>query len=146
MNYDVKTNVDEYLDSHKVMTLATVTSEGKPMAHTVDYVKVCGVLYFMTEKTTRKAGNIRNNPHVFFTVDEDLSDIPTCRAIQMAGTASMVTDAGEARNAMQKMVEKIPQLAQLPPNPDMVVFKIIPKEGHFIDNNISLGFRAEIKY
>lgn len=146
MNYDVKEKVDLYLKDHKLMTLATATTDGKPMAHTVDYVNDGATVYFMTEKTTRKANNIMSNSSVFFTVDEDITDLSACQAIQMAGQASLVTDKEEAQKAMGMLVEKIPQLSQLPPNPNMVMFKINLSEGHFIDNTVNMGHRTSVEY
>lgn len=81
MNYNVKEKINEYLNSHNILTLATITPEGKPMAHTVDFVNDGDTVYFVTDKSARKAENISNNSNVFFTVDEDIKHISECRAI-----------------------------------------------------------------
>lgn len=146
MNYNAKENLNAYLGSRNLMTLATVTPDGKPVAHTVDFVHDADTVYFVTDKSTRKAQNILNNPNVFLAVDEEINDISECRAVQMAGLASLVTDAGEAQKTLGMLVSKIPMMAKLPPNPNMSVFKIKLTKGHFIDNTFQLGFRAEIEF
>lgn len=64
----------------------------------------------------------------------------------MAGIASFVTDGAEAQKAMGMMLSKFPFLAEMPPNPNMAVFKVKLTNGHFIDNTVHIGFKAKVEY
>jgi general stress protein 26 len=142
---DIKNRIVDYLRSHNILTLATVTPDGKPLAHTVTYVSDGLTVYFGTYKTTRKAQNITHNPHVAYSVDEDYADWSKIQGIQMSGNASPITDQNEMGRIWNKFLEKFPAAKDLPQSPDMVIFKIIPSCGYFIDYSKGFTHRDEIK-
>ncbi len=143
-NDDVSKKISNYLASHPYLNLATVGDNGSPIAHTVGYASEGMTVYFMTDKNTRKAKNIRSNPSVAFTVDEDYTDLGIIQGVQMKGTAEQVSDGAVIDRILGIMTEKFPQIKEMPENPDYVFFKISPKEAYFLDNTVSFGHREQL--
>ena len=145
-NNEITQKIFNYLQSHNVLTLATVSPDGKPLAHTVVYVSEGATVYFGTYKDTRKAQNILKNPSVAYTVDEDYADWDKIQGVQMTGMAAMLTDQKELERIMKKYVEKFPQAADFPPDPDMVLIKIESLRGYFLDYTKGFGHRDEVVF
>ena len=145
-NKEIKQQMSEYLKSHNILTLATVCANGKPVAHTVTYVSEGTTVYLGTYKGTRKAKNIIKNPSVAYTVDEDYPDWSKIKGIQMKGTAELLTDQAEMQSVWGKMLEKFPAARDIPQNPDMVIIKITPKSGYFLDYTKGFTHRDEVNF
>lgn len=144
MSEEIKQKIADYLSSHTHLRLATVTPEGKPLAHTVTYASEGATVYFISDKTTRKVQNIMRNPNVSYSVDENYQELQSIQGIQMQGIATIVSKKDEAEKAMGLLLKKFPQVTELPPNPNMVPVKVTPTEGRFIDNTRGFGHRDEI--
>ncbi len=54
----IKTKIIDYLAAHPYLRLATVTDSCAPQVHTVGYVSEDAIVYFVTDKKSRKATNI----------------------------------------------------------------------------------------
>jgi general stress protein 26 len=145
-NEGIRQKISDYLQSHNILTLATVTAEGKPQAHTVTYVNEGTTVYFGTLKDTRKARNIMNNSSVAFTVDEDYPDWNVIQGIQMSGQASLLTDQGELERIGKMYMEKFPQAADLPKSENMIMIKITATNGYFLDNTKGFTHRDEVMF
>jgi len=129
----VNQKIVDYLGSHRKMTLATVTPEGHPMAHTVEYASQGATIYFATRKTTRKIQNILQNPQVAYAVDEDYDDWLKIQGVQMEGVATILADQDEIDEVAAVYLEKFPFVADFPPNPELVFVKVEPRRGFFLD-------------
>ncbi len=145
MSSDPSGKIRDYLSSHHYLNLATIGPDGTPVAHTVGYAADGATVYFMTDRNSRKARNIAGNPAVAFTVDEDYADILKIQGVQMKGRAETVTDRASIDDVMGKLAAKFPQITAMPPNPDLVVIRIVPDEGFFIDNTAGFGHRDHWK-
>ena len=147
MSKEILEKIKDYLINHEHLNLGTVTAEAKPMVHTVAYASEGAAVYFITHKESRKAGNILNNPAVAYTVDQDNYENWTkIRGIQAMGTARLVEDRGEAEKASGLLIKKFPQMANLPPDPNMVIFKVEPTEIYYLDNTVSFGHRDQVEF
>jgi general stress protein 26 len=142
----VKEKISNYLTLHNYLNLGTVSPGGTPTVHTVGFVSEGATVWFITDKTSRKATNIMNNPAVAFTVDEDYRDIAVIQGVQMEGTASLVTEEADVQRVFGLIMSKFPQIRDLPENPNYVVFKIEPKAGYFLDNTVEFGHRDSATY
>ena len=142
----VKTKIAGYLASHPYLRLGTVTAHCTPQVHTVGYVSEACTVYFVTDRKSRKAGNICTNPAVAFAVDENYSDVTAIQGVQLEGTASLVTLETEALRLMALMAQKFPGLENIPPNRDLVIFKVEPARGYFLDNSIAFGHREMVDF
>jgi general stress protein 26 len=146
MTQELKSKICEYLANHYYLNLATISPEGRPMAHTMAYVSESEIVYLATNKNTRKVRNILKNPHVAFTVDEDDPDWFDMQALQVEGRASIVDDETELREVGEIMAAKFPVIADLPPDPDAVMIKIEPEFVYYLDYSIEFGHRESINF
>jgi general stress protein 26 len=144
MAEELKDKIREYLSNHYYLNLATVSPQGRPMAHTMAYVSEGIVVYIATNKNTRKVQNIMQNPHVAYTVDEDDPDWFDIQALQIEGKASIITDEGELREAGEILVAKFPVAADMPPDPDSIMIKIEPEVIYYLDYSIKFGYREQV--
>ena len=139
--------ISDYLGTHRKMTLATVTLDGRPIAHTVEYVSDNGpLIYFATKKTTRKAQNIMKNGNVSFAVDEDYDDWMKIQGVQIEGRATILSEEKDIKCAMDLFLKKFPFVAEFAPDPDMVLVKIVPVAGFFLDNTKGFAHRDEVRF
>ena len=147
MSQDILKKIEHYLEKHNHLNLGTVSRENLPMVHTVAYASEGATVYFVTNKASRKAQNFVANPAVAYTVDEDeAGDWSKIQGIQAMGNAMIIENADETQQVMAKMIKKFPQMANLPPDPNMVFVKVVPTETYFIDNSVSFGHRDRMEF
>lgn len=144
MAEEIKDKIYEYLSDHYYLNLATISPEGRPMAHTMAYVSKDAVVYMVTNKNTRKVQNIMHNPYVAYTVDEDDPDWFEMKALQIEGKASIVTDEKELGEAGEVLVAKFPITADMPPDPESIMIKIEPEVVYYLDYSVKFGYREQV--
>lgn len=143
---EIKKKIVDYLSSHQWLNLGTVDVNGKPMVHTMAFASEGATVYFLTDKKTHKVSDINNNPIVAYTVDEDDVQVMQITGIQMQGRASLVTDEKEMSKVFRLMSEKYPSMADLPPNPDIIFFKVEPMEAYYLDYSKEFNHRDFVTY
>ena len=141
-----KRKISAYLASHFYLRLGTVTASCTPQVHTVGYLSEDCTVYFMTDRKSRKAGNIFREPAVSYAVDENYADVMTIQGVQMEGRASLITGETEAGRLLALMALKFSGLGNIPANPDHVIFKIEPTRGYFLDNGVAFGHREKVDF
>ncbi len=146
MDEQIKDNLIQYLESHAHLRLATVTEDGSPIAHTVAYVSDGATVYFVTDRRSRKYANIQKEARVAYSIDENYEDWSKIQGIQMEGHASILEGPEEIGPVMALFMKKFPEMASLPPDFEMGVIKIEPKEAYFLNNLISFGHRDKITF
>jgi uncharacterized protein YhbP (UPF0306 family) len=107
----------------------------------VGYVSEDCIVYFITDRKSRKAKNIFRNPAMASAVDENYKDVMAIQGIQMEGKSSLVTQEDEAVRLPALMTQKFSSIDKMESNPDLVIFKIEPTRGCFLDNIIAFGHR-----
>lgn len=136
-----------YLQTHQVMTLATVGSESV-WATAVFYANQGFDFYFLSAAHTRHAQNFKHQSHIAATVQEDYRDWPNIKGIQLEGIVKQLSGTSQIK-AIAHYTQKYPFLA----NADMKIaralakvnwYKLITKRLYFIDNSKGLGHRVEI--
>ncbi len=139
--------MENYLASHNLMSFATADENGNPFVRSVEYVNDGAVIYFVTDGKSTKVRHIKNNPNVAYTVDEDLADWSKIQGIQMRGKAVIVEDKEQQKRAMEMLMSKFPQLAEmLSGGAEVCIVQTEPTTGIFIDNPSGPGMRHEIHY
>ena len=146
MTEDIKRKVLDYLASHRYMRLATVTTDSAPMVHTVAYASDGPTVYFLTDRRTRKIFNISRNPAVAFSVDEDYTDAGQIQGIQMEARATILSARADVEKARELMVKKFPQMAEMPPELDLVFVRVDPDQGYFLDYTKGFTHRDKIEF
>src|SRR5204863_9333674 len=101
MDEEIRKKILELLDAHRIMTLATLRSDGWPQATTVGYVNEGLTLYFLCGLESQKAANLARDDRVSLTIDHDTPDIMTITGLSMAGRATAVTDRAEAAEVLR---------------------------------------------
>ncbi|MDX1776112.1 MAG: pyridoxamine 5'-phosphate oxidase family protein [Desulfobulbales bacterium] len=142
----VKEQIASYLKVHLYLRLATVTAAAKPLVHTVGYISEGCTVCFATDSKSRKAENISKNPAVAYAVDENYEDMMAIQGVQMEGKAAQVSVESETIRLLDLMVRKFAGLEKMPPNPDLVFFKIKPIRGFFLDNTVAFGHRDMVEF
>ncbi len=141
-----KTEIAAYLASHRYLRLGTITADNTPQVHTVGYVSEDCTAYFVTDRKSRKALNILENPVVAYAVDENYRDVLAIQGVQMEGRASLVAMETEATRLLDLLAQKFPAMAKMEPNPDLVLFKVGPITGFYLDNTVSFGHREMVQF
>lgn len=95
--------VTKFLGEKLNMQLATVDPEGYPVVHPVwfYYDSNTGKLYTGTQKSSRKARNVRSNPDkVYFSIDDE--NFPY-KGVKGRGVAAISEDAQKNVSIVEKM-------------------------------------------
>ena len=143
---DVKMKISDYLAAHRYLRLGTVSANSTPQVHTVGYVSEDCTVFFVTDSKSRKARNILENSAVAYAVDENYDDIMAIKGVQMEGEAAMVKLETEAMKILDLMAGKFPAMDKMPANPDLVIFRIEPLRGFYLDNTVAFGHRYYMEF
>ncbi|MFZ3115080.1 MAG: pyridoxamine 5'-phosphate oxidase family protein [Syntrophales bacterium] len=127
------------LQSHNILTLATLREDGYPQANTVTYASDGFTIYFCTDATSSKVKNIAKSNKVSLTIDREYEDWSKIKGLSMGGTAVVLTKPEEIQKAMGLLVTKFPALQEMPQQEvPSAVIKITPKIVSVL--NYELGF------
>ena len=147
-----KETVQEVVRKHKLLRIATIDSSGLPCVRSVDYAMGDSenVLYFITQKDSRKVQQIKDNGNIAFAIDHDCptwDELQKLKYIKGAGTAALVEDPQEMEKAFGLLMQKFPFLKDLPGDPsDFVGIKVELKEVFVTDNTIQFGHTETVTY
>ena len=139
-----------YLHDHNVMTLATTGPQGL-WAAAVFYANDGFTLYFLSAPTSRHSLNIKTQPAVSATIQEDYKEWREIKGIQLEGEARRIEGAEQAA-AIARYGLKFPIVGNLASAPAEIVkamsriawYKVVPTRLYFIDNSLGLGHRDEV--
>ncbi len=151
MNSDLLARVRDYLATHHVATLATMGSDG-PWAAAVFYVADGASLYFLSSPKTRHCCNLKLEPRVAVTIQDDCSEWSAIKGVQLAGTVSELAGAEEtlAKNLYAEKYAFLRVAALLPAALVTALarvrwYRIDATRCYFIDNSVAFGRRDEIE-
>ena len=136
-----------YLQTHQVMTLATMGEEGV-WATAVFYSNQDFNLYFLSAGHTRHAQNFDLQPHISATIQEDYRDWIDIKGIQLEGIVEKIGGAAQIKT-IAHYTKKYAFLANANPQVATALAKVnwyqlTPTRLYFIDNSKGLGHRVEI--
>ena len=140
------------VNGHNLLRIATIDSKGLPCVRSVDYAvgDSENILYFITQKDSRKVRQIGINGNIAFTIDHDCptgDDLHKLKYIKGTGTAALVEDPREMEKAHGLLMQKFPFLKDLPGDPsDFVGVKVELKEVLVTDNTIQFGHTETVAY
>lgn len=145
MNDSQRRQIVCLLDSHRVMTIATLRADGWPQATTVGYVNEGMTLWFLCGLDSQKASNLARDDRVSITVDHDTPDIMAITGLSMAANARRVTNEAEAEKVIRMLPLKYPDapptLAQMKmPTPrEVALFRVEPSVISILDYSKGFG-------
>lgn len=133
MDTSMRQKILDLLDSHRIMTIATLRPDGWPQATTVGYANEGLTLWFLCGRNSQKARNLADDDRVSITIDHDTADIMAITGLSMAARARRVTDRDEALKVLRLLPLKYPDApppttALTMPGPDNVaLFCVVPE-------------------
>lgn len=150
MTDDLQRRVLDYLREHHVMTLATQGRDG-PWAAAVFYVNDGFTLYFLSAPTARHCGDLAANPRVAATIQQDYSDWPQIRGVQLEGIARQVAD-DEIPRVRSLYGQKYPVVGAARQAPAAIAnalakvrwYRLTPNRLFLVDNSVGFGHRDEV--
>jgi len=141
---DLKEEVINYLKKKETIALSTSSTDGHPLTHAVAVVSENGIVYFATNRNTRKVRNIQANPNVAYSTWDMNGNLEKIKQVQMEGKAIILTDEKEIEEADQKLMKKFHELAKhkkVTRNPDNIFIKIEPIKCYYSDYSKGFGHR-----
>jgi nitroimidazol reductase NimA-like FMN-containing flavoprotein (pyridoxamine 5'-phosphate oxidase superfamily) len=129
------------LSHHNIMTLATVRPDGFPQATTVYYVNDGLTLYFATDPTSQKAGNIKLNNKVSVAIAGETENANKLKALSLSGIAAKVTDPTRERDVQISLFKAVPAAKRFAPTDakQLVVYSITPVVMSLVDYAAGYG-------
>jgi general stress protein 26 len=149
---DSKEKVREIIKGHNLMHISTVDSKGMPRSRGVDFVggESENILYFMTQKTSSKVKEIKNNPNVFVVIDRDCPNMEALikvKYLKASGKAEVIENPEGIQKVFGILLQKFPFLKDLPGDPSaFVAVKVVLKEITIMDNAVQFGHSETINY
>jgi nitroimidazol reductase NimA-like FMN-containing flavoprotein (pyridoxamine 5'-phosphate oxidase superfamily) len=134
----------DLLDSHRIMTIATLRPDGWPQATVVGYVNEGLTLYFLCGLDSQKAANIARDERVSITVGSDPDDVMRITGLSMAARAYPVLDPVEAARIIALLPSRYPtQTVPFPfpmPTPEQVrIVRVEPTVVSVLDYTQGFG-------
>jgi len=103
------------LNANRIMTIATVRSDGWPQATMVGYANEGLRLYFLIYRTSQKFKNISHDDRVSITVGHEPSGVRDIKAVYAGCVARELTDLGDKSRAWILLAQRHPNLTDLAP-------------------------------
>lgn len=149
---ETKETIREVIQSHNLVSLATVDTDGLPCVRSVDFApgEEENVLYVITHKASRKVQQIRDNGRIAFSIDHDCptwKDLQNLKYVKGSGTAVIIEDPAEMQKAFGLLLQKFPFLKDLPGDPaDFVGIRLELKTVLVTDNTIGFGHTETVEF
>src|SRR3989337_453653 len=141
MDEALRSKILEVLRRHHTMTLATIRPDGYPQATTVNYIHDDLILYFATDATSQKAGNIKLNNKVSVAIASETQDFYKLRGLSMSGIARKVGEKQRAEEMAFRLFHALPQSKRyVPEDPQqLAVYEITPVAIALVDYASGFG-------
>jgi general stress protein 26 len=141
MDEALRSKILEVLRHHHMMTLATIRPDGYPQATTVNYIHDDLTLYFATDATSQKAGNIKLNNKVSVAIASEAQDFYKLRGLSMSGTATRIGEKKKVEELSLRLFQALPQSKRyVPESPKrLTVYEITPVAIALVDYTSGFG-------
>jgi nitroimidazol reductase NimA-like FMN-containing flavoprotein (pyridoxamine 5'-phosphate oxidase superfamily) len=143
MDEEIRGKILTLLDQHRIMTVATLRSDGWPQATTVGYVNEGLTLYYLCGLDSQKARNLARDNRISLTIDHDTANLMMITGLSMAARAHAVSDRAEAEKVLRMLPLKYPDAPPLPmkmPSLDEIrLFRVTPTLISVLDYSKGFG-------
>ena len=102
----------QIMDSHRIMAMATVRTDGWPQVTIVGYANVGLLIYFMIYRSSQKFANIQHDDRIAIAVGEEPQNVSSLQAVYSSAHAVEVTDRNVREVAWRLLRERHPNLEQ----------------------------------
>ena len=147
---NLKKNIFDYLKSHRILTMATASSDGAPDATALEYANDEFIVYVSVRPKSRKVSNIEENPQVFYEIHEDMEitmkNVQNLKAIQCAAIPEVLDKNDEGfHEAFDVMEKKFPVFSNIP-REKRVILKFTPKKIWYLNYRERMFHRDELNF
>ncbi|MBN2156842.1 MAG: pyridoxamine 5'-phosphate oxidase family protein [Candidatus Lokiarchaeota archaeon] len=146
----LKQKVLHYLNTHRILTMATASSNGTPDATALEYANDGFIVIVAVRPNSKKVQNIKENPHVFYEIHEDieitLENVQNLQALQVSATPNILTYGGEGFNDNFDIMEKKFPVFNRIPRHKRVILEFTPKKIWFLNYAESMFHRDELNF
>jgi nitroimidazol reductase NimA-like FMN-containing flavoprotein (pyridoxamine 5'-phosphate oxidase superfamily) len=134
------------LDSHRIMSIATVRPDGWPQNTVVGYANDGLLIYFMVSRASQKFANIQKDDRVAIAVAREPADVRQIKALFAGALASEVTDPKQRQLGWKLLSERHPNLAgyNLPDPGQAAMMRATCKHISILDFSEGLGHTDEL--
>ena len=134
------------LDSHRLMSIATVRPDGWPQNTVVGYANDGLLVYFLISRASQKFANIQKDDRIAIAVAAEPDDVRNIRALYAGAHASEVTDPDQRQHAWKLLTERHPNLAEfeLPDRSRTAMMRALCKYLSILDFSQGLGHTDEL--
>ena len=121
----------EYLKSHKLLNLATSSSDGRPHSAPIFYVSDGASIYFSVAPGSESARNLEGNPVASVSVADVPEDWSKARGLQITGRATKASGDDQSK-AASLFSSQFPSIGSAE---SYEFLKLDAEEIHFIHND-----------
>lgn len=134
-------NAIRMLDTHRVMAISTLRSDGWPQTTIVGYANKALAVYFLIFRSSQKFANIQHDNRLSIAVSDEPRDIKKLMAVYAGAQATEVTDPQQREVAWHLLMQRHPNLAdfELPEISDAAMMRADCKYVSVLDYSKGLG-------
>lgn len=140
------TRIEEFLDAHHVMSLATVGDSGAHAA-SVMYARDGFALCWTSDAKSRHSQHVERDARVTVTIAPDYTDFRVIRGLQIAGRAVRL-EAADAERTRLVLARRYPFLADPALRTALeksAFYQLLPRSITLIDNAVAFGHRETLE-
>lgn len=113
MDHETRSTIQDLLEAHETMVLATIRPDGFPQATVMNYVYDDLSVYFYCDSKTQKVRNLAQNPKVSAAFGDPGQDWTKVKGLSLGGFARHTTSRRELDLGMTLSLAKYPQQVRL---------------------------------
>ncbi|TMJ03302.1 MAG: pyridoxamine 5'-phosphate oxidase family protein [Alphaproteobacteria bacterium] len=141
MKRELKRQIIDLLDTHRIMTIATNRPDGWPQATVVGYANDGLVIYCFIARDSQKYANTARDPRISIAISNDYPQPLLIKGLSMAARVQFVEDQGEIDHAAEILLRRYPEYKVMPrPDPAAVpMLRITPEVVSILDYSKGFG-------
>jgi general stress protein 26 len=138
----------EYLETHRILTMATASKDGAPDATALEYASDGLDVYVSCRPDSRKVQNIVDNPRVFYEIHDDIEitkeNVKKLKALQVVATPVVLHPEDPDFDAVfNKMVAKFPVFSTMKKD-SRVILHFKPRKMWYLNYQQKFFHRDEV--
>lgn len=141
MNQQLRQQIIDLLNGHRIMTIATNRADGWPQATVVGYANDGLLIYCLMARAGQKWANILRDPRVSIAIASDTPDPMQIKGLSMAARAIEVTDAAERQRVAAIFLQRYPEYKTMPSPAatEMPLVRFMPEIVSILDYSKGFG-------
>ena len=143
-------NAINYLESHRILTIATASKNGEPDATALEYASDGLDVCVTCRPDSRKVQNILENPRVFYEIHDNIEitreSVKNLKALQVVATPEVFHfDDPDFDAAFDKMLAKFPVFSTVKRD-SRVILHFIPRKVWYLNYQKKFFHRDEVDF